>query len=305
MTAVVCLATFNGERWLREQIESVREQTHRDWQLLVSDHGSSDGTTEILQGYAAADDRIELLPAGAMPGGPAENFHFLLTTLFSRGFRPEDTIFFCDQDDRWDPKKIERQIKALETASGTFSDLVYLSQEGIVSGRRVLPTLKAVLPPTIESLLVQNAVVGCTLGFRAELLDLALPFPKGLVNHDWWLGLCALCIGELAFINEPLVAYRQHGGNAVGGSRPWRQLLSVSARARRQQKVLKSQIEGARVLAERLEDREFAVPEVLKRYLRALTDRSALQRVRVLGSGDFAAPAIGVRLLRVLAALRI
>ena len=305
MTAHVCLATFNGERWLREQIESIRDQHHADWRLWISDHGSEDRTIDIAREFTSLDERIELLPSNAPAGGPAENFQYLLATLADDGPAADDAIFLCDQDDRWDAQKLERQVAALNSADATFADLVYLSETGASAERRVLPTLKAVLPATVESLLAQNSVVGCTLGFRPAVLDLALPFPEGLVNHDWWLALCALCVGELVFVDEPLVAYRQHADNAVGGSRPWRQLLSLPSRAQRQKKVLVSQIEGARLLCARLEGRGLAVPEALTRYLRVMDEESGFQRAMALRSGEFAAPALGVRVLRTLAALRI
>ena len=305
MTAHVCLATFNGERWLREQIESICAQSHADWRLWISDHGSEDGTVEIAREFNSLDERVELLPSDAPAGGPAENFQYLLTTLADTGLATDDAVFLCDQDDHWDSRKLERQIAILNSADATFADLVYLSETGVPSDQRVLPTLKAVFPTTVESLLAQNSVVGCTLGFRSAVLDLALPFPEGLVNHDWWLALCALCLGELAFVDEPLVAYRQHADNAVGGSRPWRQLLSLPSRAQRQKRVLVSQVEGARLLRARLEERSLAVPEALKRYVRVMGKDSGFQRAMALRSGEFAAPSLGVRVLRTLAALRI
>jgi hypothetical protein len=147
-------------------------------------------------------------------------------------------------------------------------------------------------------------VVGCSLALRPAVLELALPFPDGLMNHDWWLALCALCLGDLVRLDKPLVAYRQHSDNVIGAYRPARQLLSLPALLARQRQVLKAQIGAVTVLIERLDARGVPLPDSLSAYIQRVGKGHMLRRLGALAVGEFAAPLRPLRYLRCCAALR-
>jgi hypothetical protein len=165
----------------------------------------------------------------------------------------------------------------------------------------LLQQLRAEERPTLGSLLAQNSVIGCTLALRPTVLDIALPFPRELCNHDWWLGLCVLAQGVLYVNREPLVRYRQHASNTVGAYRPLRQLPRLRALLERQRRVLRGQLLAVEALEKRLLARGLEPPAVLERYHRMLSGRYS--SIRGLAFGPFAAPLLPLRALRTVAAL--
>jgi hypothetical protein len=165
----------------------------------------------------------------------------------------------------------------------------------------LLRQLSATDQPTLETQLAQNSVIGCTLALHPRVLELALPFPAETMNHDWWLGLCVLALGDLHLDLRPTVRYRQHAGNSVGAYRPGQQLWRLPALITRQRRVLGSQREAVATLIERLEKMAVEPPAVLVDYLRQMSAYGS--RLPALSSGRFAAPHLPLRALRVAAAI--
>jgi glycosyltransferase involved in cell wall biosynthesis len=220
----VLLATYNGERFLSEQLESLCAQSYRNFRLLVSDDGSCDATLAIVESFAAK------LPSGCVRWvenphrgcGPARNFEVLMSA--SRGDALANWVAFCDQDDVWLHQKLERlaeEMGLLEAEDPNIPCLVhtdlrvvddqlctiapsFVVQQGIDIEKVSLPTLLSV-----------NCVTGCAMMVNRALLDIALPIPRDVVMHDWWCALLS-CAGRRSFIAESLVLYRQHGGNQIG-----------------------------------------------------------------------------------------
>src|SRR5256885_13779564 len=116
-TALILLSSYNGARFIEEQIESIRAQTFRDWRLLIRDDGSSDATSEIIRKLSALDDRIEMVGDNRGNVGPWASFGLLLQTATRR---EEPYILLSDQDDVWLPSKIADQIAALKKADGMY-----------------------------------------------------------------------------------------------------------------------------------------------------------------------------------------
>lgn len=301
MTAIVCMATYNGGRWLQGQIDSVREQSDRDWVLLVSDDGSHDETLAVIHDNVRRDPRIQLLERRDARAGVVGNFEYLLAKARTLS---GDFVALCDQDDLWSRDKIARQREQLTTALACCSDPELVDAQGRLRGCRLSQQLTFAKNVTVSSLLAQNSVVGCTLAFRPEVLELAMPFPEGLENHDWWLALCALCSGSVVFEEEVQVHYRQHDGNVVGAYRPLRQLLQLPRLLARQESVLASQLSSLHILSGRLESRGMATPPELAEYSERLEMGSLTERVGALSKGDYAAPHLPLRALRVIAALK-
>lgn len=306
MTALVCLATCNGERWLEEQVESLLAQDYREWRLLVSDDGSTDATPMLLQHWARRDSRIELLPPLPRRLGACANFERLLRAAQAI-VKKADFIALCDQDDRWHRSKLDRQHALLAQHSAVCSDLNLIDAEGAMQAPSFLASLRTPANPGLRELLAQNWVIGCTLAIRPAVLDLALPFPGGLRNHDWWLALCSLCASaeaSLALVPESLVDYRQHPHNAVGAYRPHRQLWRVLPLVRRQRAVLQSQIHAIAVLQERLLARELEPPALLRDYRHGLEEAGVLGRPMLFLRGPFAPSLMPLRLVRAAASLQ-
>ncbi|MFT7288531.1 MAG: glycosyltransferase involved in cell wall biosynthesis [Halieaceae bacterium] len=304
MTAVICMATFNGAPWLSQQLQSLREQDDPDWHLLVSDDGSSDASCDIITRFQDTDPRLELLPPRVGESTACGNFEHLLQWVADKYPDPAQAILLCDQDDVWLPHKLRLQQDCLRSAVACCSELELLDHRGEAGGL-LLSAQGASVRPSLQSLLAQNSVVGCTLALRREVLDLALPFPAGLLNHDWWLGLCALVLGDLEFHREALVRYRQHDGNVIGAYRPGKQWKRLPTLLARQAAVLRSQCAASALLTERMRDLGRPVPEVLGRYAAVLRADGAYGRVQALLWGEFAAMHPPLRWLRSWSALRL
>jgi glycosyltransferase involved in cell wall biosynthesis len=229
--SLILLATFNGAAWLPAFLASVQSQTRRDWRMLVRDDDSKDHTLQILEA-AASDSRITVLDDGGGRLGVTRNFGRLME--HARQFT-ERYIFFADQDDVWLPQKLERQtaaIAAMESALGedvpllVHSDLelvdrdlrqIHPSHTAFARVRRACPADRL-----LATALLHNFATGCASAINRPLLDVAAPLPTTAVLHDWWVTACAAALGQIGYLPEPLVRYRQHSTNAVGAAGSWR-----------------------------------------------------------------------------------
>ena len=214
----ILLATFNSERHLAAQLDSLLAQTDRDWRLLVRDAGSTDGTAAILDSYCKRDKRIQIVSGG--PASACENFAALLATSTA------PYAAFCDHDDVWFPDKLERTLARLraieaESASGTpvlvFTDAIVADDDLHEISHSFFECAK--LDPTRlapQQLAFQNVAPGCSMAFNAALREKALPIPPEAVMHDHWLMLVAASFGRVECLREPTFQYRQHGDNVLG-----------------------------------------------------------------------------------------
>ena len=214
----ILLATFNSERHLAAQIDSLLAQTDRDWRLLVRDAGSTDGTCAMLDSYRARDERIQIVSGG--PSSACENF----AALLARSTAPYAA--FCDHDDVWFPCKLERTLARLraieaETPPGTpalvFTDAIVTDDDLHEISHSFFERAK--LDPSRlapRQLAFQNVAPGCAMAFNAALREKALPVPPEAVMHDHWLMLVAASFGRVECLREPTFQYRQHGDNVLG-----------------------------------------------------------------------------------------
>lgn len=219
----ILLATYNGGRFLTEQLESLYAQSLKDWTLYVHDDGSTDNTPTILKQYAAIHDNIVILDYPSQHGAK-ENFLSLVKHVEA------DYYFFCDQDDKWCEEKIEaefarmRELEQKHTASKpllVFSDaMVTDANLNIISPS--LWKLSGAHPEfltTFDEAAATPFVTGCTMLFnRAARNSILWPAHKATM-HDAWITLCILKAGGIASpIRTPLLHYRQHGSNTLGAS---------------------------------------------------------------------------------------
>lgn len=219
----VLLATYNGEKFLAQMLDSLVAQSYANFVVLAHDDGSTDGTVEILNQYAsnALQGRLEIIDDGVRCGGAKENFAHLIS--ISRG----DFVFFADQDDFWRKDKIEIMLSRMHELTADsiskpvliFSDLVVVDQnlKEISSSFREYENIK-ISDVSLRVLLNRNIVTGCATLVNRSLLDMAQRVPKGAVLHDWWLALIAACNGAIYPIEDKLVFYRQHDFNDTGAT---------------------------------------------------------------------------------------
>ena len=226
----ILLATFNGAPFVREQIASIRSQSVSDWTLVIRDDGSTDGTPEILRELAGSDPRIVLVSDTLGRLGAAGSFSTLAARVLTG---PTGPVLFADQDDVWFPTKIERTLAVLRSAEAAgpantpilvHSDLTVIDGVGrhLHDSFMRFQRIRHEGAQPLRTLLVQNFVTGCTVIVNRPLLEMAIPVPAAAMMHDWWLALCAAACGSIEFIQEPTVAYRRHGTNAMTARGFWR-----------------------------------------------------------------------------------
>lgn len=213
----ILMATYNGRRYVAKQVESILNQTYSDFRLIISDDCSTDSTLKILEEYEAKDRRVEIFRQGEN-SGIVNNFEFLISKVRSEYF------MFADQDDIWEPDKIEKSIKKMEAED---LDLVYTDLEVVDSRlKQIAPsywTLKGLdyrikKYNNFESLYLNNFVTGCTMLVKSKWINDFLPLPKNnkYVLHDYWISLIVSQSGKIGYLDEPTVKYRQHSNNKIG-----------------------------------------------------------------------------------------
>ena len=203
----VCLASYNGIKYIKDQIDSILVQLDGSDELIISDDGSSDGTAEFLQEYQKAHPNISVLDGPQK--GVIKNFENAISA--AKG----DYIFLSDQDDIWEGCKVQRVIETFET-SGTSCILVLHDAEIVNSGLEPLGESLYQFRnsrPGLLRCLWKNPYLGCCMAFRSSLKREVLPFPDGIEMHDWWIALNAECSGRAVQIPDKLIKYRRHEDN--------------------------------------------------------------------------------------------
>jgi glycosyltransferase involved in cell wall biosynthesis len=198
----VCIATFNGEKFIQLQLDSIMRQLGKTDEIVISDDGSDDHTVDIIQnvGYP----RLRLF-SNPVKTNVAKNFENALQQ--ARG----QYIFLADQDDLWMPGKVDILLSWLKIYDLVVSDCEIIDETGACiypsyfvlrrSGKGVIKNIKA------------NSFIGSCMAFDRSVLHRALPFPKNIPMHDWWIGLVGEVFGTTFFCSEKLVQYRRHSEN--------------------------------------------------------------------------------------------
>ncbi|WP_403023546.1 glycosyltransferase family 2 protein [Salinibacterium sp. GXW1014] len=279
-TISVALATYNGERFVAEQVESILAQSRRPDELVVADDGSTDATLDIIRAtHEAARSGVSLRvldPGGRR--GVTKNFERAVSACEG------ELIVLSDQDDRWHPDRLERAAASFEARPGLLlqhSDARLVDAAGrpldvgLFEALWVSPAERQAIHggEAFSAYLRRNLVTGATVAFRATLLEYAMPFPSTWV-HDEWLAAIAAAIGEVELVEEPLIDYRQHGANQIGATKP-----TLRYRISRMLEERGDRYEILAVRAEALADRlaQLPVPEAI---LAAARDRARFDRVR-------------------------
>ncbi|CAM4166651.1 alpha-L-Rha alpha-1,3-L-rhamnosyltransferase [Streptococcus penaeicida] len=211
----ILMSTYNGEKFLAEQIESIQKQTVTDWTLLIRDDGSSDRTPEIIQEFVAKDSRIRFINADHRVNyGVIKNFFTLLK------HEEADFYFFSDQDDVWLPDKMAIQLQEAqkydqEIPLAVYMDLKVVDQDLNVINESMIRSQSGHANTKMIQELSENAVTGGVMLINHALAEKWLS-PDGIIMHDWYLALLAASLGKLIYIDLPGELYRQHSNNVLG-----------------------------------------------------------------------------------------
>lgn len=209
----ICLSTYNGERYLSEQIESILSQSYKNWQLLIRDDGSKDNTINIINKFTEKDSRIKFINKDNIENlGVHKSFYTIVK------YESADFYFFCDQDDVWKPDKLDVFLSYMEENDNSvpvlyYSSLTTVDSELNVISERMFSRSKAM---NITENLVKNEIVGCVTAINSSLANEWLY--SGIGMHDSHLALLALSTGKLVYIKESTIYYRQHENNVIGAS---------------------------------------------------------------------------------------
>lgn len=207
----VVLSTYNGEKYINEQIDSLLAQTYDNIEILVRDDGSWDKTVDIVNGYCDKCPNVRLYRGNNI--GVTLSFYDLLQNI------PDDAgyIALCDQDDVWLKDKLEVAVKALEGINGPA---LYF-EKPLPVDEKLIP-IKSNLyrnKPRIAfgNAIIENVCTGCTMVFNRALYDIIDgKWPKHSLIHDWWIYQAAVCFGKVVYNEKPHIYYRQHSDNQIG-----------------------------------------------------------------------------------------
>lgn len=277
----IVLATYNGEQFLQQQIESLLQQSYSDFTVLIRDDGSTDKTLEIIQSYQEKyPAKFFLLKEDKKNVGATQNFGILLANSTA------DYIFFCDQDDVWLSDKIEQSLKiifSIENEQKTnpclvYSDMKLIDEHGKIMAESVWQQLQ--LSPdyfTLNRLLVQNIPHGCTMVINKAMKSIASPIPAAAILHDHWLALLAASVGNSAAITTPLLLLRNHAQNVTRKNYSFTEKIKRYCRNLSDKKTyehyLKIRIEQAKALMEKCS------PQLNKDQIGILHDFISLENV--------------------------
>ncbi len=220
----ICMATYNGQKYLKEQLDSILAQSYHNWQLLIRDDGSSDNTISIIENYVANHpDRIKLIKDKQAHLGSNLNFGKLLEQADT------EYIMFSDHDDIWLPNKIELTLNVMKAAERTNPDkpiLVHTDLQVVDSQLNTIAdslwNYQKLFPETgdnLNKIMAHNVVTGCTAMINKAAKAVSIPVPAEAIMYDWWLALNVCRHGKIVYVSIPSILYRQHSGNQIGAKK--------------------------------------------------------------------------------------
>lgn len=206
----VCMATYNGEKYIGQQILSILQHIDKNDELIISDDGSTDATISIIN---AIDDKRIKLVKNTGTHGYTSNFENALK------HSSNDVIFLSDQDDIWEPDKVAVCIKYLKRYDFVVHDATVVDSENRLISKSYYDQ-RTVYKSWIGNL-IKFGYLGCCMAFNRAVMQRSLPFPENrtLCTHDNWLFLIARSYYRVGILNEKLIRYRRHGLNTSSGGR--------------------------------------------------------------------------------------
>ena len=213
----ILMSTYNGEEYLKEQLNSLLNQTYKNIEILIRDDGSSDNTLEILKKYSESYDNISFYTGKNLK--PAKSFLDLIKKAEKSKY-----FAFCDQDDVWDKDKIEIAIKMLEKEDDNLPKLYFSNTKLVDKNLNELKNIRKIYKDklNIGNALIENVATGCTVVFNDKLIELLKKInfddiENGFMHDSLAYRIC-FATGNVIFDEIPHISYRQHENNAIGNS---------------------------------------------------------------------------------------
>lgn len=203
----IALCTYNGEKYLKEQISSIINQKYRNLEIIICDDFSSDGTIDILKKFTEADARIRL-HINSENIGFNKNFKKCISLCNGELIAP------CDQDDIWRPEKIQILVDSIGDKDLTYCDSAVIDKTGNPLNCRISTFRRMYQGKNPLAFLLTNCISGHAMMVRKSLLS-SIEIPEGLY-YDWWIAIAACSRKGLAYVDEPLVMFRRHSAASSG-----------------------------------------------------------------------------------------
>ncbi|MDR1005480.1 MAG: glycosyltransferase [Bacteroidales bacterium] len=209
----ILLATFNGEKYVEQQIESIIKQSFKDWNLIIHDDGSTDNTLSIIRKWQEIDTRIKIIEDKIVFCSSAANFMHLLT------FATSDFVMFCDQDDVWLENKLQVMYDVIITKNNALPQVVYANAEiwnadGTFNGKIPFWEPKHLR----DTLFLNGGIHGCVSIFNSKILTLMLEQKHTPAMHDHLLLLVGLAFGEVTYMDDVVLWFRRHPQAVTNGT---------------------------------------------------------------------------------------
>lgn len=201
----VAMATYNGEKYIKEQINSILINLDKNDELVISDDGSKDNTVNIIEGFQKKDNRIKLYDGPRK--GVKQNFANAIEKCNG------ECIFLSDQDDVWNVKKVEKVLKVFKEKGITL--VIHnceIVNENLEKTDKTFFEFRNSGKGIIKNIW-KNTYIGCCMAFKSEIKDKILPIPNDVEMHDQWIGILNEKYGKSYFLDDCLIKYRRHGNN--------------------------------------------------------------------------------------------
>lgn len=214
----IVLASYNGEHYIREQLDSILSGTYKNFCIHVFDDGSSDCTREIIKEYEKRYPGQVVLNENAENKGVVKNFLCGIQAV------EEAYIMLCDQDDVWLPDKIEKTMQEMKRVEGEEKEAAIVFTDAKVVDAQLTPQGTSFYKRSryklnqmgLSYMLMENKLIGCTIMLNYKIKEKITAVPTSARMHDWWIALIGAAFGKIAFLEEETILYRQHGSNVVG-----------------------------------------------------------------------------------------
>lgn len=243
----ILMATYNGEKYLEEQIESIIDQTYKNWILYIRDDNSQDDTQKIIDKYVKRYPRkIVQIKDDIIANGACKNFMCLLENVHKN--KKHKMYLFCDQDDYWLKDKIEKTVNEYfkiinnEKPILIHTDLYVVdSKLNLISNSFIKYSGLNGKCKKFNNYLIENNATGCTMLINDRLADLVKYNIKNIMMHDWYFALIASAFGEVVFLNKATIKYRQHSNNTLGAktNRGFKNLYKIIKKAIKNNSIIK------------------------------------------------------------------
>ncbi len=261
------MCTYNGEKHIQEQLDSIANNSMNDWRLFVYDDCSTDNTVEIIQRHACNHPENEIsIVRNKTNIGAIYNFLYA-SQVIGANMKDDDYIMFCDQDDIWKPDKIEKSyesMKELEKSHGIDIPLLVSTDVSLIDeNKHLIANSYAkrnrfdVAHADLAYHVMENHVQGCTIMFNKELANCVKELPKHVTMHDTWMATVAYALGHVQYLNIQTMSYRDYSNSVTGHNKSfiediWGKIINI----KKQRSIIYSAIpmykECLRILDDRL-----------------------------------------------------